>query len=140
MDSTVITRHGNQEGAARGDNPKRHGRASHHLLLAFVAEARIAANFWLRPGHAHSANNMLQFLESTLHHLGNKVVGLLRADSGFFDEAILADLEGQQIPCIVAARLTQPLQRRIYHAAGWETERRTAKGQSGIKGLSWAVV
>lgn len=63
----------------------------------------MVANFWLRSGNAHSANNLLQFLESTLHHLGDKVVGLLRADSGFFDEAILTALEGKRIPYIVAA-------------------------------------
>jgi hypothetical protein len=119
VDSTVITRNGDQEGATRGYNPGRRGRASHHPLLAFVAEARMVANFWLRPGNSASANNLLQFLESTLHHLGDKAVGLLRADSGFFDEAILAPLESKGIPYIVAARLTQPLQRRIYQAAGW---------------------
>lgn len=119
IDSTVITRHGEQEGATRGYNPGRRGRASHHPLLAFVAEARMVANFWLRPGNTQSANNILQFLESTLHHLGDKVVGLLRADSGFFDEAILSVLEDKQIPYIVAARLTQPLQRAIYQASDW---------------------
>lgn len=119
VDSTVITRNGEQEGATRGYNPGRRGRPSHHPLLAFVAEARMVANFWLRPGNAHSANNVLQFLESTLHHLGEKVVGLLRADSGFFDEAIFSMLEGKRIPYIIAARLTQPLQRTIYQATGW---------------------
>ena len=43
VDSTVITRNGEQEGAARGYNPSRHGRPSHHPLVAFVAEARMAA-------------------------------------------------------------------------------------------------
>lgn len=43
VDSTVITRHGEQEGAVRGYNPNRRGRASHHPLLAFVAEARMVA-------------------------------------------------------------------------------------------------
>jgi hypothetical protein len=119
VDSTVITRNGEQDGAARGYNPNRHGRASHHPLLAFVAEARMVANFWLRPGNAHSANNVLQFLESTFHHLGDKRVGLLRADSGFFDEAILTTLEGKRIPYIIAARLTRPLQRTLYQATGW---------------------
>ena len=119
VDSTVVTRNGEQEGAARGYNPNRHGRPSHHPLLAFVAEARMVANFWLRPGNAHSANNVLQFLESTLHHLGDKIVGLLRADSGFFDEAILIALEGKRIPYIIAARLTRPLQRTIYQTTGW---------------------
>ena len=65
-------------------------------------------------GNAHSANNALQFLESTLHRLGDKAVGLLRADSGFFDEAIPMALEDKRISYIIAARLTQPLQRTIY--------------------------
>lgn len=97
MDSTVITWHGEQQGAARGYNPNKRGRLSHHPLLAFVSEARMVANFWLRPGDANSANNVLQFIESTLHHLGSKPVGLLRADSGFFDQAVLKLLEGKGI-------------------------------------------
>lgn len=119
LDSTVITRHGEQEGATRGYNPGRRGRASHHPLFAFVAEARMVANFWLRPGNASSANNTLSFLESTLHNLGEKTVGLLRADSGFFDGKILLALEQKRIPYIIAARLTQPLQREIYQTTGW---------------------
>lgn len=119
LDSTVVTRNGEQEGASRGYNPAKHGRASHHPLLAFVAEARLVANFWLRPGNATSANNVLQFLEATLHHLGDKVVGLLRADSGFFDNAFLTALEAKQIPYVIAAKLTQALQRTIYQTGGW---------------------
>jgi hypothetical protein len=97
VDSTVITRNGEQESATRGYNPSRHGRPSHHPLLAFVAEARMVANFRLRPGSAHGANNLLQFLASTLAHLGDKIVGLLRADSGLFDETILSALEDKRI-------------------------------------------
>ncbi|MBF0416702.1 MAG: IS1380 family transposase [Magnetococcales bacterium] len=119
LDSTVITRHGEQEGAARGYNPGRRGRPSHHPLFAFVAEARMVANFWLRPSNTSSANNTLSFLESTLHNLGDKTVGLLRADSGFFDEKILLTLEEKRIAYIIAARLTRPLQREIYRATGW---------------------
>jgi hypothetical protein len=58
----------------------------------------MVANFWLRPGNAHSGNNILRFLESTLHHLGDKRVGLVRADSGFFDETVLTFLEGRAWP------------------------------------------
>ena len=75
-------------------------------------------NLWLRPGNAHSANNVLQFFESPLHHLGDKTVGLLRADSGFFDETLLTAREGKRVPDIIAARLTQPLQRTIDQAGG----------------------
>ena len=119
LDSTVVTRNGSQEGAGRGYNPARRGRASHHPLLAFIAEARLVANFWLRPGDTHSANNILQFLESTLVHLADKTVGLLRADSGFFDNAFMSALENKGINYIVAAKLTTPLQRAIYQSATW---------------------
>lgn len=100
MDSTVVIHNVAQEGAARGYTPS--GRSSGHPLLACVAEVRLVANFWLRPGNAYSANNILQFLESTLYHLGDKIVGLLRADSGFFSETILAALEGKRVSYIVA--------------------------------------
>jgi len=47
VDSSVLTRWGSQiEGGAKGYNPKHHGRASHHPLLAFVANWRLVANFW----------------------------------------------------------------------------------------------
>jgi hypothetical protein len=119
MDSTVLTRHGEQEGATRGYNPGRRGRPSHHPLLAFVAETRMVANFWLRPGNAYTSNNVLAFIESTLRHLGDKTVGLFRADSGFFDDAILSLLEGRKIDYIISAKLTQRLQTAIVRDARW---------------------
>lgn len=36
FDSSVLTRYGEQEGAARGYNPSKPGRKSHHPLMAFV--------------------------------------------------------------------------------------------------------
>ena len=35
----------------------RHGRTRSNIFLAFVDEACMVANFWLRQGNAHSANN-----------------------------------------------------------------------------------
>ncbi|MBL0011220.1 MAG: transposase [Nitrosomonas sp.] len=61
LDSTVMTRYGQQEGAARGYNPRKPGRNSHHPLMAFVADIRMIANLWLRPGNSHSANNVLAY-------------------------------------------------------------------------------
>ena len=44
VDSSVLTRWGSQiEGGMKGYNPKHHGRASHHPLLAFVADWRLVA-------------------------------------------------------------------------------------------------
>jgi Transposase DDE domain group 1 len=87
--------------------------------MAFVANTRMMANFWLRPGNAHTANNALAFLESALSKLSGKRVRLLRADSGFSEGAFLTALEGRQMPYIVALRLNQPLQRALVSQQSW---------------------
>ncbi len=119
LDSTVVTRYGIQEGAARGYNASKRGRLSHHPLMAFVSDLRMIANFWLRPGNSHTANNVIAFLDDTQDHLGDKHIGLLRADSGFCDDAFLRHLQSRSIPYIVALRLNQPLQRSLVQHGGW---------------------
>ena len=119
LDSTVMTRYGVQEGAARGYNPSKRGRASHHPLMAFVADTRMIANCWLRPGNSSSANNVQAFLDNTLHRLAGKRVSLLRADSGFSDSSFLDHLDQQQIHHIIALRMNQPVQRALVDAGGW---------------------
>lgn len=119
LDSTVMTRYGMQQGAARGYNPTKRGRPSHHPLMAFVADTQMVANLWLRPGNTSSANNACSFLAATLDRLGNNPVQLLRADSGFSDAAFLAELESRGLHYIVALRMQQPLQRALTHQQGW---------------------
>ncbi|WP_187647223.1 hypothetical protein [Nitrosophilus labii] len=41
LDSTVITRYGNQEGAKVGYNPKKPGRPSHHPLIVFIEQTKM---------------------------------------------------------------------------------------------------
>jgi hypothetical protein len=66
MDSSVMTKYGTQEGAKKGNNPKKNGIPSHHPLIAFIADVKLVANMWLRSGDTSSANNFLGFLEDTL--------------------------------------------------------------------------
>lgn len=123
LDSTVMTRYGCQEGAAKGYNPSKRGRASQHPLMAFVSETRMIANCWLRPGNVSSANNAQGFLTNTRQRLGNKHIALLRADSGFCDNAFLEHLEEEKLHYVIALRQTQPLQRALVDASsqghGW---------------------
>ena len=119
LDSTVMTRYGTQEGAMRGYNPAKRGRASHHPLMAFVADLRMIANCWLRSGNSSSANNVQAFLANTLHRLSDKRVCLLRADSGFSDSAFLDHLDTQPMHYLIALRQNQPLQRALVNADNW---------------------
>jgi len=115
LDSTIMTRYGNQQGAKKGYNPKKPGRNSHHPLIAFVAEARMTVNFWLRSGNSYTTNNFYNFLENTFERLGGKTVGLLRADSGFYDKKIFEYLENRIKPInyIIAAKFYRPLKLAI---------------------------
>jgi hypothetical protein len=121
LDSTVMTRYGTQEGAAKGYNPSKRGRLSHHPLMAFVANTRIIANCWLHSGNTSSAHNVQAFLSNTLHRLGDERVCLLRADSGFSDSAFLDSLEARQTHYVIALRQNKPLQRALVDAQDWWT-------------------
>ena len=63
LDSTVLTRYGKQEGARRGYNPKKHGRASHHPLLAFI-DSGYVVNLWNRAGDASSGQESPSFFRA----------------------------------------------------------------------------
>src|ERR1700719_2906629 len=55
LDSTVFERYGQQEGSLKGHNPRKHGRPSHHPLLAVLAEAHLLLHGWLRSGNCGTA-------------------------------------------------------------------------------------
>ena len=113
IDSSVLTRHGQQQqGARKGYNPQKRGRLSHHPLIAFVSDLKLVANMWLRSGDTADSNNFLSFLQDTFSKLEGKKVSLIRMDSGFCSKEILDFLEAKSgLSYVVAARLLQPIQR-----------------------------
>jgi Transposase DDE domain group 1 len=119
VDSSVITRYGEQQGSKKGYNPKKPGRGSHHPLFAFISDIRMVANCWNRSGDTASSSNCIYFLEETLALLKNKTVGLFRADSGFCSESILKFIETKEIAYVVACKLYANLQREIYDIRDW---------------------
>lgn len=121
LDSSVLTRYGNQEGAAKGYNPHKRGRKSHHPLMAFVADCCMVVNFWLRDGSSHTSNNVLNFLSETLDRLKGKTIGLLRGDSGFYNQLILNHLEDikRSISYIIAVPFYWPIKRLLAYQRAW---------------------
>ena len=120
LDSTVITRSGQQEGSAKGYNPMKRGRNSHHPLMAFVAQTRMVANAWVRPGNTADSSNCEAFLQETLHHaLAGQKVGLLRADSGFYTQNILETLESEKVNYLIATRLYPNIKHKLYGLDDW---------------------
>ena len=120
FDSTVITRYGEQEGSAKGYNPNKRGRNSHHPLMAFVSQTRMVANAWLRPGNTAASSNCINFMKETFSScLNSKKVGLVRADSGFYTEEILNFLEEESKNYVIAVRMYPNVKSEVLGQKTW---------------------
>ena len=65
-------------------------------------------------------------------------MGLLRADSGFFDEAVMNFLHDRQIAFIISARLTQPLQQAmVSQCQFWAIAPGLEMGEISYQASSW---
>jgi len=120
FDSSVITRYGDQEGSKVGYNAQKPGRASHHPLMAFIAETRMVANAWLRPGNTNALSNCKAFLDETFEILRDKKIGLIRADSGFYAHDFLNYLEGERkINYIIAVKMYPTIKQELRLLKSW---------------------
>jgi Transposase DDE domain group 1 len=119
LDLTIFSRHGaQQQGTARGYNPRRPGRSSHHSLLA---EANFALHSWLRSENAGTNQGAARFLSEALSLLGDQHrIRCVRADAGFYGDHFLSFLEERALPYIVVARLTSYLKSRLYQVTAWQ--------------------
>lgn len=121
LDSTVFERYGKQEGAAKGYNPKKHGRPSHHPLLAILPESHFVLHGWLRSGNCSSSRGVVEFMKEALALLGSRHrVRVVRADSGFFNDKFLSFLEERNLSYIVVARLTRWIKSEATNISQWK--------------------
>jgi hypothetical protein len=124
LDSTVFCRSGDHEGSLIGHNPIKHGRPSHHPLVAWLSERRRLLWATLRAEHAGTANGVREFLGHALTMLpAEHRIGLVRADAGFCVTAFLIALESRDLPSIIVARLTPLVRKLVIHRipeADWQ--------------------
>jgi len=120
LDSTrLLHEDGQQEGVAIGYT-KRGLKPCLHPLLAVVAEARLVAQLWLRPGNVSCGDNAVPFFLDRWENLPHHVrVGGVRADSGFCLPELLALWEQLHLPYVVVAQLSQPIQRLLRSNVVW---------------------
>jgi Transposase DDE domain group 1 len=140
LDSTVFCREGQQEGARKGFNPRRKGRNSHHPLLAVLAEAVFVLHSWLRSGNTGPARGVVAFLQEALALLPEGTwIRTVRADSGFFDQALLEFLEARALPYVIVARLTTTLKRRCAGIKDWTViDEHHDAGEFTLKLFGWS--
>ena len=121
LDSTALLHEdGHQEGVRVGHT--RVGlKPCLQPLLAVLSEVKLVAQFWLRPGNAHCASNLISFTLDLLSNLPRHIqLRLIRADSGFQYDPWLVLLETQRLRYIVVADLSVRVQGLIKKETRWE--------------------
>lgn len=121
LDSTVITRHGDQEGSAKGYNPHRRGARSHRPLLAMLAKFKVICHAWLRDGAANDHRGCQEFLLELIARLpkGFKIEAV-RADAGFFSKEFLELLESLNLPYAIRMKMSKGFERWCASLRVWE--------------------
>ena len=109
LDSTVFERYGEQEGVKRGYNPRKHGRASHHPLLAVLGEAHFhSARLAAQREHAAPTRGVVEFLKEALAHSwkAGSGFGWSVPTPGFSRKSYCNTSSSVELHYIVVARLT----------------------------------
>jgi len=120
LDSTVLTRYGQQQGAEKGYNPKKPGRPSHHPLLALLGSGYVV-DVWNRSGNCHSGQGAVDFFQQTTMALGSSFrVKRVLADTSFYASDFTDYLQDHGYRYIIAVPLWPILQKQILSIQEWQ--------------------
>lgn len=106
IDSSVKGVYGNQEGAVKGFNHKKHGQKSYHPLLAFLVSSKECVHSWFRPGDTYTGNGIAEFIKECHERLPKQHNNFLyRADSGFFSDSFISEVEKKNCKYLVKVKM-----------------------------------
>ena len=92
-----------------------------HPLLAVIAEVRLVAQLWLRPGNSPCGGNATAFFLDLWENLPRHIrLRGVRADAGFCLPELLDLWEQLRLPYVVVAQLSQPIQKRLKSDLPWQ--------------------
>jgi len=140
LDSTRLLHKDGQQEGVKGGYTKQGIKPCLHPLLAVLAEVRLVAQLWLRPGNASCGSNVTAFFldlwENLPSHIRRRGV---RADSGFCLPELLALWEQLKLPYVVVAQLSDPIQRLIKGDLVWTATEvpGTEVAELEYQALSW---
>src|ERR1700740_870200 len=117
----------------------KHGRPSHHPLVAVLAEAHFLLHGWLRRGNCGTSRGVVEFLKEALALLPEKhALRVVRADAGFFDQQLLGFFEQRGLLYILVARLTLWLKREAARVNEWRAlDPHYAVGEFSLQLFGW---
>ena len=113
-DTTVKLLFGHQDGAEIGYNPTKPGRPSHNIHTYWIANLRLVLDAEVKGGKTHPAKYSLPGLMRLLKALPpEKRPQLVRADSAFGNDPVMAELESIEQMYLSKLRQTAGVKRLI---------------------------
>jgi len=120
LDSTRLLHKDGHQAGVHGGYTKQGIKPCLHPLLAVLAEVRLVAQLWLRPGNTSCGHNVTAFMQDLWANLPRHIrLRGVRADAGFCLPELLALWEAQHLPYVVVAQLSQPLQKLLKGDQVW---------------------
>jgi hypothetical protein len=113
MDASIKPLYGRQEGAEIGYNPSKPMRPSHVLHTFWVGNLRLVLDVQVSSGKQHTSVHAKAALARLLDELADRRPALVRGDSGYGNEGILAELESRGQPYLLRMRQTANVQRLV---------------------------
>jgi len=105
IDSTVENVEGNQEGAMKGYNPKKHGNKCYNALMSFCAELKAFVTGFQRSGNTYTSNGTSEMIKEIIVNLKDCVEDIVfRMDSGYFSEGIIEVIEAAGYHYLIKAK------------------------------------
>ncbi len=121
LDSSPYIVYGNQEGAAKGFNHTKKTAKCYDLLLSFLNSTKECLSSWLRPGNTYTSNNSVEYLREVLGRLPDSIKKLLvRADSGYFNNALISLLESRPNTSYLIKVKMKNLKELLSVQTGWK--------------------
>lgn len=133
IDTTVMPLFGSQEGALPGNNPRYHGRPSHHPILARIAETDTVLGARLRPGNTAlgemDVEDVEQWLDRVREAAEPNALITVRMDAGGDCAALLAAIHNRGALFVVKAKQTINLLCAAMQVDRWHTIDTDANGK-----------
>lgn len=140
LDSTLLQRFGEQEGAVAGYNPTRRNGRTHRPLLAFVSEPVQVLHGWLRAGNTADSRGAVEFLSEALACLpASWTIQGVRADGAFYDQKLLEFLESKKLSYVIVAKRREGIQEHVRRIKSWRViDEHTAVSEFTVQMPAWS--
>lgn len=136
VDSTVKPLYGHQEGAEIGYNPHKPGRPSHCYHTSYLSSLRLILRVDVVAGDEHNVAHALPGLCRLLDHLGpHRQPALLRGDTAWGIEPVMAQAEQRDLPYLFRLRLTKNVRRALERAMAQAVWAEAGQGWQGRETL-----